>query len=100
MVIRGIPARTGQTNQRKVVHHFGWFAGPSQPCRKNYVQSLDGNIVLERMPTYALELNPVEYIWGYMKQREFATVARNRLKSMRRRPQLITVFSKQAELPI
>ena len=24
------------------------------------------------MPAYAPELNPVEYIWGYMKQRELA----------------------------
>ncbi len=46
-----------------------------------------------------------------MKQRELAniclnttgvveTFARNHLKSMQRRPQLITAFSKQAELPI
>ena len=55
--------------------------------------------------------NPVEYIWGYMKQRELAnlclhtigevgTFARNRLKSMQRRPQLITAFWQQAELSI
>lgn len=78
---------------------------------KNYVESLDGHIVLERLPAYAPELNPVEYIWGYMKQRELAnlclntigevsTFARNRLKSMQRRPKLIAAFWKQAELPI
>jgi hypothetical protein len=29
-------------------------------------------LVLERPPAYALERNPVEYIWGYMQQRELA----------------------------
>ena len=52
-----------------------------------------------------------KHIWGYMKQRELAnlflhtigevgTFARNRLKSMQRRPLLITAFWQQAELPI
>jgi len=69
------------------------------------------NVRLLSLPPYAPELNPVEYIWGYMKQRELAnlclhtigevgTFARNRLKSMQRRPQLITAFWQQAELPI
>lgn len=26
------------------------------------------------MPAYAPELNPVEYIWGYMKQRELGNL--------------------------
>jgi transposase len=76
---------------------------------RQHVESLDGHIVLERLPAYAPELNPVEYIWGYMKNRELANlcartisevshIARNRLKSMQRRPQLITAFWKQAEL--
>lgn len=90
-----------------------WDGLPAHRSRvvKSYVESLDGQIVLERLPAYAPELNPVEYIWGYMKQRELAnlclktigevgTFARNRLKSMQRRPQLIAAFWKQAELPI
>ena len=67
--------------------------------------------MIERLPAYAPELNPVEYIWGYMKQRELANLclntigevgafARRRLKSMQRRPRLITAFWHQAELPI
>jgi hypothetical protein len=76
-----------------------------------HVESLNGHIVIERLPAYAPELNPVEYIWGYMKQRELGNLclhtigqvgafARNRLKSMQRRPQLITAFWKQTELAI
>ncbi len=90
-----------------------WDGLPAHRSRvvTNFVESLDGHIVLERLPAYAPELNPAEYIWGYMKQRELANLcldtigevgafARRRLKSMQRRPQLITAFWKQAELPI
>jgi transposase len=90
-----------------------WDGLPAHRSRvvKDYVESLDGHLVLERLPAYAPELNPVEYIWGYMKQRELANLclrtlgevgsfARNRLKSMQRRPQLITAFWQQAQLPI
>jgi transposase len=90
-----------------------WDGLPAHRSRvvKDYVEALDGHLVLERLPAYAPELNPVEYIWGYMKQRELAnlclhtigevgTFARNRLKSMQRRPRLITAFWQQAELPI
>jgi hypothetical protein len=62
---------------------------------KDYVELLDGHLVLEHLPAYAPELNPSEYIWGYLKQRELAnlclhtigdlgTFTRNRLKSMRK----------------
>jgi transposase len=90
-----------------------WDGLPAHRSRvvKDYVESLDGHLVLERLPAYAPELNPVEYLWGYMKQRELANLclhsigevgafARNRLKSMQRRPRLLTAFWQQAELPI
>lgn len=90
-----------------------WAGLPAHRSRvvKSYVESLDGHIVLERLPAYAPELNPVEYIWGYLKQRELANLcmhtisevgafARNRLKSMQKRPQIIAAFWKQAALPI
>lgn len=76
---------------------------------RNYVESLDGRIVLERLPAYAPELNPVEYLFGYTKQRELANLCvetiqevkrytRRRLKSLQRRPSLIVAFWRQAEL--
>ena len=37
-----------------------------------YVESLGYCIVLERLPAHAPELNPVEYLFGYAKQRELA----------------------------
>jgi len=90
-----------------------WDGLPAHRSRvvKDYVEGLDGHLVLERLPAYAPELNPVEYLWGYLKQRELANLclhniaevgafARNRLKSMQRRPRLITAFWQQAELPL
>jgi transposase len=76
---------------------------------RDYLESLGGRIQIEFLPAYAPELNPTEYIWGHLKQHEIANlcarnlaelspIARNRLRSMQRRPQLIRAFWKQAEL--
>lgn len=76
---------------------------------KTWLDALDGHIAIARLPPYAPELNPVEAIWGYLKKHEIANLclntigevgqfARNRLKSMQRRPHLVTAFWKQAEL--
>ncbi|MCZ2115243.1 MAG: IS630 family transposase [Anaerolineae bacterium] len=78
---------------------------------REFVESKEDRIVLDYLPAYAPELNPVEYVWGYLKNREVANLCatnihevsdftRRRLKSMQRRPKLISAFWKQAELPI
>jgi transposase len=90
-----------------------WDGLPAHRSRlvQQYVASLEGRIVLERLPAYAPELNPVEYLFGYAKQRELANLclhtidevkryARRRLKAMQRRPRLVTAFWQQAELAI
>jgi transposase len=77
----------------------------------SYLEALNGAIQVEPLPGYAPELNPTEYVWGYLKQHELAnfcpanlyelsSFARNRLKSMQRRPTLVTAFWRQAELPL
>ena len=90
-----------------------WDGLPAHRSRlvRAYVESLANRLVLERLPAYAPELNPVEYLFGYAKQRELANLCRltiaevrryasGRLKSMQRRPRLIAAFWKQAELPL
>lgn len=90
-----------------------WDGLPAHRSRlvREYVESLDGHIQLERLPAYAPELNPAEYVFGYAKQRELANLcvdtieevrryATRRLKSMQRRPNLIRAFWQQAELAI
>lgn len=76
---------------------------------QQFIASQKGAIVLEYLPAYAPELNPVEYIWGYWKHHELPNFcpksfgelsyhAIRALKRMRRRPKLIIAFWKQAEL--
>lgn len=76
-----------------------------------FVESTRDRIQIEFLPAYAPELNPVEYIWGYLKQHALAhfcardlghlhKTARHRLRSMQRRPTLIRAFWQQAELPL
>lgn len=78
---------------------------------REYLEALKGAIQIEQLPAYAPELNPTEYIWGHLKHHELAnrcaadcadlkTAARNRLRSMQRRPILIRAFWRQAELPL
>lgn len=90
-----------------------WDGLPAHRSRlvRNYVDSLEGQIQLERLPAYAPEINPAEYAFGYAKQRELANLcvdtieevrayATRRLKSMQRRPKLIRAFWQQAELAL
>lgn len=76
---------------------------------QHYVEQLHGAIALEHLPAYAPELNPVEYIWGYLKHHampnycaadfeDVSNQARSNLRSMQRRRTLIGAFWKQAEL--
>src|ERR1022692_2657420 len=78
---------------------------------REYLEALKGAIQIEQLPAYAPELNQTEYIWGHLKHHELAnrcagdfadlkTGARNRLRSMQRRPTLIRAFWHQAELPL
>jgi transposase len=74
-----------------------------------WLEAQYGQVQIEFLPPYAPELNPVEQIWNYLKNREIANLgakhldevsdfARRRLKSMQRRPSLIRSFWQQAEL--
>jgi len=76
---------------------------------RQHVEAQRGAIALEFLPAYAPELNPVEYIWGYLKQHampnfcardlgHLAHRARRHLRSMQRRSTLVYAFWRQAEL--
>jgi transposase len=76
-----------------------------------WVEDQQGEVQLEFLPAYAPELNPVEGIWNHLKNREIANLcastiqevgryARRRLRSMQRRPKLITAFWQQTQLAI
>ena len=78
---------------------------------RRYVEGDGVDIQLAFLPAYAPELNPVEYLWGYLKTHELGNLcastlhqvsdfARRRLRSMQRRPTLVCVCWEQAELPV
>ena len=41
---------------------------------KAHIDSLKGSVRLEQLPAYAPELNPIEYLWGYIKGNDLANV--------------------------
>lgn len=75
---------------------------------RDFVDSLGGRLKIERLPAYAPEMNPVEYIWGYLKTHEIPNLcpnhfadlgaaAKSALRRMRRRKPLLAAFWQQAE---
>jgi transposase len=114
----------GSIRSRQVVEFLGhlmrhlpsnllviWDGAPTHRSRlvKDFVAAQNGRIVLDSLPAYAPELNPVEYLWGYWKHHELPNFcpktfselsihAIRALKRMRRRPKLVIAFWKQAEL--
>lgn len=78
---------------------------------RHWLDAQQGAVQLEFLPPYAPELNPVEQIWNYLKNREIPNLcaadlievgdmARRCLKSMQRRPHLVRSFWKQTELAL
>ena len=76
---------------------------------REYVDSTEDAIQLAFLPPYAPELNPVEYLWAWLKRHalanlcpdgiaELATVARGKLKSAQRRGSIIAACWVQADL--
>jgi transposase len=76
---------------------------------KNHVAFTQGRIVIERLPAYAPELNPVEYMWGQLKTHEIANLIATKawelsfeataaLRRMRRRRSIIAACYTQADL--
>ena len=74
-----------------------------------YVNGLDGQISIEFLPAYAPDLNPVEYLWAWLKRHalanycpnnlnELKSMARHKLWSAQKRPSVISACWKQAGL--
>lgn len=76
---------------------------------RDYLDSANGDIQIAFLPPYAPDLNPVEYLWAWLKRHALANFcpdnlgelqmnARNKLKSAQHRPTIITACWKQAGL--
>ena len=76
---------------------------------RDYLDGLKGDIQIAFLPPYAPDLNPVEYLWAWLKRHTMASfcppnldvlhaAARNNLKSAQRRPSIIDARWMQATL--
>jgi transposase len=76
---------------------------------RQYLDALAGHIQIAFLPHYAPDLNPVEYLWAWLKRHAMAndcpdnlselhTTARNKLKSAQKRPSIIAACWMQATL--
>lgn len=76
---------------------------------REYLDSTNGHIQIAFLPPYAPDLNPIEYLWAWLKRHalanycpdnldELQVTARNKLKSAQHRPSIIMACCKQAEL--
>ncbi len=76
---------------------------------REYVNGLDGQIKIEFLPAYAPDLNPVEYLWAWLKRHalanycpnnlnELKTKTRHKLWSAQKRPSIIAACWKHAGL--
>lgn len=76
---------------------------------QDYVASTGGRIIADRFPPYAPELNPVEYMWGHLKNHEIGNLVATKawelsmeataaLRRMRRRKSIVAACYTQAEL--
>lgn len=76
---------------------------------RDYLDRIEGQIQIVFLPPYAPDLNPVEYLWAWLKRHALAnfcpdhlgqlrTTARNKLKSAQHRPTIIAACWQQADL--
>lgn len=76
-----------------------------------YLGSTKGRVWVERLPAYAPELNPIEYLWGNIKGNDLANfaphelwelsnAAKQALLKTRRKPKILRAFWVQAELDL
>ena len=90
-----------------------WDGLPVHRSRKvqSFLERQRGHMLLARLPAYAPELNPTEYIWGYWKHHALAnfcakdffhlsSTARRVLRRAQKRTTLVRAFWKQAELSL
>lgn len=108
-LVQFLQALRTQLRKRKLLIIWDGLGTHKSRLVRQWLDAQDGEVQVEFLPAYAPELNPVEQIWNYLKNREIANLcarhlsevsdlARRRLRSMQRRPSLIRSFWQQTEL--
>jgi DDE superfamily endonuclease len=65
---------------------------------RDFVAAQGPRLTMEWLPGYAPELNPVEHIWGYLKEHELPNLCPRELWQLSAAARLWSAFWKQAEL--
>lgn len=108
-VVEFLKALRAQLRGRSLLIVWDGLGAHKSGLVRRWLEEQEGQVQIEFLPGYAPELNPVEQIWNYLKNREIANLcaanlaevgdlARRRLRSMQRRPNLIRAFWRQTEL--
>lgn len=108
-LVQFLQALRAQLCERKLLIIWDGLGTHKSRLVRQWLEAQEGEVQVEFLPPYAPELNPVEQIWNYLKNREIANLcashlsevsdlARRRLKSMQRRSSLIRSFWRQTEL--
>jgi len=107
-VVEFLKALKAHLKQPLLVIWDGLRAHRSRLVRE-YLDGLNGHIQIAFLPPYAPDMNPVEYLWAWLKRHALAnycptslselhTTARNKLKSAQKRPSIIAACWMQATL--
>lgn len=110
-LVEFLQALRTQLRERRLLIIWDGLGTHKSRLVRRWLDAQRGQVQLEFLPPYAPELNPVEQIWNYLKNREIPNLcaadlaevgdmARRRLKSMQRRPRLVRSFWKQTELAL
>lgn len=107
-IIEFLKALRAQTGRKLLVVWDGAAQHKSRLVRA-WLDSTRGAVEMTLLPGYAPDLNPVEYLWAWLKRHalanfcphslaELKTTARNKLRSGQHRQSIITSCWKQAGL--
>lgn len=95
--------------KRKLLIVWDGAAQHTSRIVREYLDSTRGTLQMALLPAYAPDMNPVEYLWAWLKRHALANFcpdtlvelkgnARRKLKSAQKRKSIITACWKQAEL--
>lgn len=107
-IIEFLKALRAQLRRRLMIVWDGAAQHKSRVVRE-YLESTDGAVQMALLPGYAPDLNPVEYLWAWLKRHapanfcpdnlaELKHTARCKLKSGQKRKSIIAACWKQAGL--
>ncbi|MCO5123477.1 MAG: transposase [Rhizobacter sp.] len=106
---RGVLKELRAQLKRKLLIVWDGAAQHKSRIVREYLDSTHGAVQMALLPGYAPDLNPVEYLWAWLKRHalanfcprsltELKTTARNKPRSGQHRQSIVTACWKQAEL--